>query len=101
MLHSDLYKILKQWLDEALPDYMFGTISLRRELDPEDEGKWVCNLYTDVPGPLIGKAGCLYDKYSKLLMEELKLFGVTSINIVEVEGTAVHLRRNITPEVTK
>ena len=80
---------------------MFGTISLRRELDPEDEGKYVCNLYTDVPGPLIGKAGWLYDKYSKMLLEELRYFGVTSINIVEIEGTAVHLRRMAKPEVTK
>ena len=85
-MNKVIYDILREWLDEALPEYVHGNISFRRVRDPEDTSKHVFEIYTNVPGYLIGKAGCIYDKYKAKLLEELKYWGYNEISIVEVEG---------------
>ncbi len=41
-------------------------------------------IYTDKPGWLIGRAGCLVDKYTKIMKEEFA--GLEKIKFVEVCG---------------
>lgn len=89
-MNKVIFGILKEWLTEALPEYVTGSISFRRVRDPEDTSKHIFEIYTDVPGYLIGKAGCIYDKYKVKLLEELKYWGYNKINIVEVEGSVTH-----------
>ena len=45
-------------------------------------------IYTDKPGYLIGKAGCLVNKYQQLLRKQFST--MTSVKFVEIKGGFVN-----------
>lgn len=87
---EDIYKILNEWLRETIPDYRFGGIAFnRRAVFNEGErfpDHYALDIYTDVPGFLIGKAGSVIDKYKKELAERVRSYNITEVNIFEVNG---------------
>lgn len=93
---EDIYEVLNEWLKEVVPDYRFGGIAFnRRAVFNEGErfpDHYVLDIYTDVPGFLIGKAGSVIDKYKKELAERVRSYNITEVNIFEVSGFVIKPR---------
>ncbi|MDO4379138.1 MAG: hypothetical protein Q4C64_08450 [Erysipelotrichia bacterium] len=76
MIAPEITNVIARWSKEC------GVKQVGVKLRGYDEGKYRLEIYTDRPGFLIGKAGCIIDKYT----EELKgLAKEISWRITEVE----------------
>ena len=73
-LPPEVYNLLVRWCKEA------GVKQVAAKLKTEQDGTKILVVYSDKPGYLIGKGGCIIDKYAKAI-KSLK----TSSNIQEVE----------------
>ena len=92
-MYSDIVKILKEWLQEVVPEYRTGGIAFKKRAVFNDgesfPSSYILDIYTDVPGYLVGKAGSIADKYKAKLIERVKCYHITDINIFEVAGFVV------------
>ena len=91
-MYDEIHEILNAWLQEAVPYYKFGGIAFKRRAILNEGGfpeSYILDIYTDVPGCLVGKAGSIVDKYKTELVEKVKCCNITDINIFEVEGFTV------------
>lgn len=62
MIIPKLLNVLIDWKRECKID----TLGLKSKYN---DGNPILQIYTDRPGPMIGKAGCMIDKYKKLVAE--------------------------------
>ena len=46
----------------------------------------ILTIYTDRPGPLIGRGGALISKYSEILMQDVPFYPVKDVRLVETDG---------------
>lgn len=65
----EVYNILVQWKKET------NTINMTIKIDYTEVGKKILKIYSDHPGPLIGKAGKIISNIKKCLknMDLIKL----------------------------
>lgn len=91
-MYDEIYKILSEWLQETVPDYWRGGIAFKVRVIVDENG-WpehsVLDVYTNVPGSLIGKAGSIINKYKAELAERVHCLNITDINIVEVNDFVI------------
>ena len=83
MINKGIYDILKQWLEEAVPDWNRGDMAVKQISN--GDGTYNLEINTDCPGALIGKAGTTFDKYVHML-QELTITPVVEVKINEMNG---------------
>ena len=62
----DVMDIIRQWCEEAHLNISQVMFKLDKRTNKDTD---VVKIYTDRPGYLIGKAGCIIDKYRKKMLE--------------------------------
>ena len=85
MYHCVVIKdLMRQWKDEARIKsiILYHMIREQHELADSD---YVLEIYTNRPGPMIGMAGKLVDKYRDLISNKIK----HRVNIKMVETTEI------------
>ena len=76
---KDIKKIIKEWKDEA--ELNHNDIVLISAYPTIRETLKIC---TNKPGRMIGKSGCLYEKYKEKIMEQFK--SIKNIEFVETDS---------------
>lgn len=75
--HNQNCKVIEEWCKEAEVESPVGYYN--------ELGKHRMTIYTDKPGYLIGKGGCLVDKFKKRLCEEFYANDY-EVRFVEIRG---------------
>ena len=76
---KDIKKIIKEWKDEA--ELNHNDIVLISAYPTIRETLKIC---TNKPGWMIGKGGCLYEKYKEKIMEQFE--SIKNIEFVETDS---------------
>ena len=72
MYHCVVIKdLMRQWKDEARIKSII-LYHMKREQNELADSDYVLEIYTNRPGPLIGMAGKLVDKYRDLISNKIK-----------------------------
>lgn len=75
----EVYNLIASWCKEA------GVKQVAAKIKTEPDGTKTLIVYSDRPGYLIGKAGCLIDKYAKAI-KSLKIVNIKRVVIEEIYG---------------
>ena len=78
-IYPEVYNIIAAWCKEA------GVKQAAVKTKTEQDGTKTLIVYSDRPGYLIGKAGCIIDKYTKII-KKLKMAGIQKVEIEEISG---------------
>lgn len=75
----EVYNLIASWCKEA------GVKQVAAKIKIESDGTKTLVVYSDRPGYLIGKAGCVIDKYAKAI-KSLKIVNIKRVVIEEISG---------------
>ena len=75
----EVYNLIASWCKEA------GVKQFAAKIKTEPDGTKTLVVYSDRPGYLIGKAGCVMDKYAKAI-KSLKTGNIKRVVIKEISG---------------
>lgn len=78
-IYPEIYNIVAAWCKEA------GVKQVAVKTKTEQDGTKILIVYSDRPGYLIGKAGCIIDKYTKVI-KKLKMADIQKVEIEEISG---------------
>lgn len=78
-IYPEVYNIVAAWCKEA------GVKQVAVKTKTEQDGTKILIVYSDRPGYLIGKAGCIIDKYTKVI-KKLKMADIQKVEIEEISG---------------
>ncbi len=78
-LIPEVYNLIASWCKET------GVKQVAAKIKTESDGTKTLVVYSDRPGLLIGKAGCLIDKYVKAI-KSLKIGNIKRVVIEEIYG---------------
>lgn len=78
-LIPEVYNLIASWCKET------GVKQVAAKIKTESDGTRTLIVYSDRPGLLIGKAGCLIDKYAKAI-KSLKIGNIKRVVIEEIYG---------------
>lgn len=78
-LIPEVYNLIASWCKET------GVKQVATKIKTEPDGTKTLVVYSDRPGYLIGKAGCLIDKYAKAI-KSLKMVNIKRVVIEEIYG---------------
>lgn len=81
--HNRNCKLIEEWCKEAS---VTSPVGYHNEL-----GKRIITIYTDKPGYLIGRGGCLVNKFKKRLCEEFYA-NEYEVKFVEIRGGFVNMQ---------
>ena len=75
----EVYNLIASWCKEA------GVKQVAAKIKTEPDGTRTLIVYSERPGYLIGKAGCVIDKYTNAI-KKLKIAGIQKVIIEEISG---------------
>ena len=75
----EVYNLIASWCKEA------GVKQVAAKVKTEPDGTRTLIVYSERPGCLIGKAGCVIDKYTNAI-KKLKIAGIQKVIIEEIYG---------------
>ena len=78
-LIPEVYNLIASWCKET------GVKQVAAKIKTESDGTKTLVVYSDRPGYLIGKAGCVIDKYAKAI-KSLKIVNIKRVVIEEIYG---------------
>lgn len=78
-LIPEVYNLIASWCRET------GVKQVAAKIKTESDGTKTLVVYSDRPGYLIGKAGCIIDKYAKAI-KSLKIVNIKRVVIEEIYG---------------
>lgn len=78
-IYPEIYNIIAAWCKET------GVKQVAAKIKTESDGTKTLIVYSDRPGYLIGKAGCIIDKYAKAI-KSLKIVNIKRVVIEEISG---------------
>ena len=79
MTYNEVYNLIASWCKEA------GVKQVAAKVKTEPDGTRTLIVYSERPGYLIGKAGCVIDKYAKAI-KSLKTGNIKRVVIEEIYG---------------
>ena len=75
----EVYNLIASWCKEA------GVKQVAAKIKTEPDGTRTLIVYSERPGYLIGKAGCVIDKYANAI-KKLKMADIQKVTIEEIYG---------------
>ena len=75
----EVYNLIASWCKEA------GVKQVATKIKTEPDGTRTLIVYSERPGYLIGKAGCVIDKYTNAI-KKLKIADIQKVTIEEIYG---------------
>ena len=75
----EVYNLIASWCKEA------GVKQVAAKIKTEPDGTRTLIVYSERPGFLIGKAGCVIDKYANAI-KKLKMANIQKVTIEEIYG---------------
>ena len=75
----EVYNLIASWCKEA------GVKQVAAKIKTEPDGTRTLIVYSERPGYLIGKAGCVIDKYTNAI-KKLKMADIQKVTIEEIYG---------------
>ena len=75
----EVYNLIASWCKEA------GVKQVAAKIKTEPDGTRTLIVYSERPGYLIGKAGCVIDKYTNAI-KKLKIADIQKVTIEEIYG---------------
>ena len=75
----EVYNLIASWCKEA------GVKQVAAKIKTESDGTRTLIVYSERPGYLIGKAGCVIDKYTSAI-KKLKMADIQKVTIEEIYG---------------
>ena len=84
----EVYNLIASWCKEA------GVKQVAAKIKTEPDGTRTLIVYSERPGYLIGKAGCVIDKYTNAI-KKLKMADIQKVTIEEIYGIVNQCQINI------
>ena len=84
----EVYNLIASWCKEA------GVKQVAAKIKTEPDGTRTLIVYSERPGYLIGKAGCVIDKYTNAI-KKLKIAGIQKVTIEEIYGIVNQCQINV------
>lgn len=84
----EVYNLIASWCKEA------GVKQVAAKIKTEPDGTRTLIVYSERPGYLIGKAGCVIDKYTNAI-KRLKMADIQKVTIEEIYGIVNQCQINV------
>ena len=84
----EVYNLIASWCKEA------GVKQVAAKIKTEPDGTRTLIVYSERPGYLIGKAGCVIDKYTNAI-KKLKMADIQKVTIEEIYGIVNQCQINV------
>ena len=84
----EVYNLIASWCKEA------GVKQVAAKIKTEPDGTRTLIVYSERPGYLIGKAGCVIDKYTNAI-KKLKMADIQKVTIEELYGIVNQCQINV------
>ena len=84
----EVYNLIASWCKEA------GVKQVAAKIKTEPDGTRTLIVYSERPGYLIGKAGCVIDKYTNAI-KKLKIADIQKVTIEEIYGIVNQCQINV------
>ena len=84
----EVYNLIASWCKEA------GVKQVAAKIKTEPDGTRTLIVYSERPGFLIGKAGCVIDKYANAI-KKLKMANIQKVTIEEISGIVNQNKVNV------
>ena len=84
----EVYNLIASWCKEA------GVKQVAAKVKMEPDGTRTLIVYSERPGYLIGKAGCVIDKYANAI-KKLKMADIQKVTIEEIYGIVNQCQINV------